>query len=76
MVGLVKSMVGWYRNRSLDPQVWERFLCYRLGPSLMPEPSELQLDTFIEPRLEQLQFEQLVNIINIIVTVPPLGAGD
>ena len=57
MVGLVKSMVGWYQDRSLDPQVWERFLCYRLGPSLMPKPSEYQL-----------QFEEMVNIININIS--------
>ena len=42
---LIQSLVGWHRNRCLDPEVWESFLRHQLDPALISAPSEVNVQT-------------------------------
>ena len=66
----MQSMIGWYRNLCLDPEIWDKFMRNKVDPALMPVPSDLQLPQGAsQPQIEygvlhsyQLKFTQILDL--------------
>ena len=39
---LMEAMTDWHREGYVDPAVWEKLICNKVNPTLMPAPSVLQ----------------------------------